>query len=139
MRGLSGSASRAATSAGSSYSQSLPRRYCPETFSPNRSETAWALRKSTCISDRSPPATDTVLPGLSIGECVMMCMTPSAALGPYRAAPGPRASSIRSMSMSVVGIMLIALIRSAGIRAYRLSTMLSRRPEATLLKPRTTT
>ena len=67
--------------------------------------------------DLSPPATETVLPGLSIGEAVMMCMTPSAALGPYRAAPGPRASSILSMSMSVVGIMLMALILSAGMRA----------------------
>ena len=82
MRGWPGLASRAASSQGSTYSQSFPRRYWPESLSPKRSDTAVALRKSSWYTDRSPPAMDTVVPGLSIGEDVMMCMTPSAALGP---------------------------------------------------------
>ena len=82
MRGWSGVASRAATSQGSTYSQSFPRRYWPETLIPKRSDTAFALRKRSWKTDRSPPPMDTVVPGLSIGEAVMMCMTPSAALGP---------------------------------------------------------
>ena len=95
----------------------VPRRYWPESFSPKLSDTACALRARNWTTERSPPARETVVPGLSIGEAVMMCMTPSAALGPYSAAPGPLASSMRSMSMSVVGIMLMALILSAGMRA----------------------
>ena len=42
------------------------------------------------------------------------------------------------MSRSVTGIMLWALKRRDGMRAYRLSTMVSSVPEKTLLNPRAT-
>ena len=69
----------------------------------------------------------------------MTCMTPSALLGPYRADPGPRTTSIRSTSSLTRGMKFMALTRSEGTRAMRLSVRVSREPEKMLLKPRTTT
>ena len=80
--------------------------YWPEIFTPKFSVGAWAVRNWPWKSDRSPPASDTEDPCRSRGEEVMMCMTPEEAFGPYRAAPGPSDTSMRSMSRSVVGNML---------------------------------
>ena len=68
-----------------------------------------------------------------------MCITPLALLGPYRAAPGPKTTSMRSISSLVTGMKLYAFSRSEGTRAMRLSVNVSKVPENTLLKPRTTT
>ena len=96
-------AMRACPSAGSSYSQSFPRWYWPEIFNPKLSEGECAERNWPWNRERSPPASEIVVPCSSIGEEVMMCITPFEALGPYRAAPGPSDTSMRSMSRSVVG------------------------------------
>ena len=46
---------------------------------------------------------------------------------------------MRSMSWLVTGMKFWALTRSEGTRAMRLSVIVSRAPENTLLKPRATT
>ena len=73
---------RACASPGSSYSQSFPRWYWPEIFSPKLSDGEWADRNWPWKSERSPPASEIVVPCRSIGEDVMMCITPFEALGP---------------------------------------------------------
>lgn len=42
-------------------------------------------------------------PGVAPGFFVMMLMTPLTALAPHAAPPGPRTTSIRSMSSSMMG------------------------------------
>ena len=88
----------AATSIGSWKSKSFPRMYCPDTLIPNRPEKACADRDWLERIERSPPAGETEVPGRSMGDAVMMCMTPAAALGPYGAEPGPGETSMQSMS-----------------------------------------
>ena len=56
--------------------------YCPDTLSPKRSEKAWADRSWVEKIDRSPPESEMEFPGRSMGDAVMMCITPAAALGP---------------------------------------------------------
>ena len=90
-------------------------------------------------SDRKPDSRVIWVPGLLIGDLVMMLRTPLAALGPYSAAPGPSTNSTRSTSSLVVGAKAATLTRSDGTAANRLSEMTSMAPEKMLLNPRPTT
>ena len=56
--------------------------YCPDTLIPKRSEKAWADRNWVEKIERSPPEREMEFPGRSMGDAVMMCITPAAALGP---------------------------------------------------------
>jgi hypothetical protein len=57
-------------------------------LNPKWSLSRTAVRPVTCSTSRSPPVNETVEPGSSIGDFVMMCSTPFAVFGPYSAAPG---------------------------------------------------
>ena len=82
-RALRKSRSTVEGSSGSVYSKSLPRKYWAETLKPKApSAREWAVRSWPWKTERSPPATEKDEPGRSIGDAVMMCMTPDAALGP---------------------------------------------------------
>ena len=85
--------------------------YCPDSLNPKRSDGATAVRNCPVKIERSPAASETLVPGRSMGDAVMMCITPAAALGPYRAEPGPSDTSMRSMSRSVAEIRSKALKR----------------------------
>lgn len=56
-----------------------------------------------------------------MGDAVMMCMAPAAALGPYGAEPGPGETPMQSVSRSVVEMRSKELKRWEGMRPSRLS------------------
>ncbi len=109
----------AAISVGSTYGHSWPRKICPENFTARSSLTANADRNEPWSVDRSPTPKETVVPGLSRGDFVIRCTTPFAVSGPYKADPGPRTTSIRSMSESFKGRKCRKFTRSAGSPANR--------------------
>src|SRR3982751_4760922 len=87
----------------------------------------------------TPPPTVMLVPGDSNGDFVMMFITPLGVFGPYSAAPGPRTTSIRSMSSFVIGTRYGTLTASDGTDANRLSVSVISAPENILLNPRATT
>ena len=72
------------------------------------------------------------------GDFVKSAITPLAVFGPYRAAPGPRTTSIRSMSSFVVVERYGMFTRNDGTNAKRLSVNVINAPEKILLNPRAT-
>ncbi len=119
----------AATSIGFWNPKSFPRMYRPDTLIPNRPEKACADRNRLEKIECSPPARETEVPGRSMGDAVMMCMTPAAALGPYGAEPGPSETSMQSMSRSDVEMRSKELKRWEGMRPSRLSMIVRSVPQ----------
>ncbi len=86
-----------------------------------------------------PPATVSSAPWVSAESLVRMLMTPLTALAPHTAAPGPRMTSMRSMSSSSMSWWSQYTPEKRGVYTLRPSTSTSSLLEKCWLKPRAET